>query len=125
MYEKDCGIIETATANIWFNIFPAQPSCIDFIRVLAIREVVETIVDFCVCREMGQKGVELGLLLCSYLYHSRNNRTGSWIGRWCDMKMTNIEKIEGSLKEIIAILVRSRCKERKISYSGVLISNAL
>ena len=49
-------------AIIWFNISSAQPNCIDFFSVLAIRGVVEAIVNFCVCREIGQNSIEVGLV---------------------------------------------------------------
>ena len=62
MCEKDSGIIEAATASIWLNISSTHPNCINFVRALAVREIVEAIVNLCVRSQSGQKGVEVGLV---------------------------------------------------------------
>lgn len=47
---------------MWLNISSTHPNCVNFIRVLAIRGIVVAIVNFSVGREVGQDGVEVGLV---------------------------------------------------------------
>ena len=62
-------VVEATTANIRLDIPSAHPNCISFVGVLAIREIVESITDFCVGRNSGQKGVEICLVntICSVI----------------------------------------------------------
>lgn len=62
MCEKDSGIIEASAASIWLNISSAQTNCVNSVTILAIRKIVEAIVNVCVGREVGQKGVEVVLI---------------------------------------------------------------
>lgn len=62
MREKHFGIIKADAASIWLNISSAEPNCVYSVTFLAIRKIVEAIVNLCVGREVGQKGVEVVLV---------------------------------------------------------------
>jgi hypothetical protein len=62
LLEKRRRYIEATTANIWVNISSTKSNCICFVRVLAIRGIVEPVVDLCVGVERGEEVVEVSLI---------------------------------------------------------------
>ena len=53
---------------MWLNITSTHPNCVNFVRVLALGEIVEARINLCVGRrQSGQKGIEVGLVgtVCS------------------------------------------------------------
>jgi hypothetical protein len=57
--EKICSIVEATTADLWLSICSTKSKCIYFVRVLAIRNIVEAIVNFSVGGEGGEGGEEV------------------------------------------------------------------
>jgi hypothetical protein len=54
-WEKICSIVEATTTDLWLNISSTKSKCIYFVRVLAIRLIVEAIVNFSVGGEGGEE----------------------------------------------------------------------
>lgn len=52
-------MLKAVAAFIWLNVSSTQPNGVHFVGVFAVREIVETVVDFCVGSESGQNGVEV------------------------------------------------------------------
>lgn len=44
------------------SISSARPNCVYSVTILAIRKIVEAVLNLCVGREVGQKGVEVVLV---------------------------------------------------------------
>jgi hypothetical protein len=62
LLEKRRRYIEAITAIIWVNISSAKSNCRYLVRVLAIRGIVEAIVNFCVGGEGGEEVIEVSLI---------------------------------------------------------------